>query len=69
MEATSADDATGAGGRRRCPQCGEPAPERVWLAVPRVDACACRACGATWNEDEQGRRRGPVATAASPSLW
>jgi hypothetical protein len=35
----------------RCPFCEAYQVERLYLATPCLDSCACRSCGARWDED------------------
>ncbi len=42
-----------------CPFCGAYEVDRLYLASTHVDACACGACGARWDQDAAtGRFRG-----------
>lgn len=38
-------------GHLRCPFCEGYEVDRLYLASPRLDSCACSACGARWDED------------------
>jgi hypothetical protein len=63
---TGAADRTG---RLACPFCGSYHVDRLFLASGGLDACACRACGASWDEDRASgefRGRSARASAAEP---
>ena len=53
------------GGALACPYCATYGVERLYLAGLDLDACACRACGARWDERcTDGELVGPAHRAA-----
>jgi hypothetical protein len=47
------------GGHLGCPYCCTYEVDRLFVATVHLDACRCRACGASWDEEpESGTFRG-----------
>lgn len=59
------DDDDGSSGHLGCPFCGDYEVERLYLGSLRLDTCACRSCGAQWDEEiGSGEYRGRASRSS-----